>query len=126
MPVALYNIIKLNFQSHTSFNFKNSSQVITIFIIIFHISLHWLSKCVLYYFLQISNNLIQRIHEFKKQKLDVLTNKLKEHIFYDYSVYTGSTGIALFFFNSAMRNGAINYELLKVIFRLYINSINLF
>lgn len=62
---------------------------------------------------EVSNVLKQQLCDFNKTKLDFLTTELRDKIFYDGSIYTGSAGIAFYYFICATRNGDINYNTLK-------------
>lgn len=59
-----------------------------------------------------------KLNNFKETKLHYLTTKLESNIFYDGTVYTGSTGLALYYFLCACGKDN-NVELWKVCFLSY-------
>ncbi|KAJ8722736.1 hypothetical protein PYW07_003916 [Mythimna separata] len=71
----------------------------------------------------ISERFQAKLLKFKNEKLNILKMKMESDIFYDGTVYTGSTGLALFYFLESLRNDN-NPESLKTALE-YINLDNL-
>lgn len=47
-------------------------------------------------------------------KLQLLKTKMESDIFYDNTVYTGSAGLALYYYTCSLKNDASSNESLKV------------
>lgn len=64
--------------------------------------------------MQISEKFQSKLHKFKNVKLELLTKRMERQIFCDGTVYTGSAGLAFYYFTLGIRNGD-NLDALKVI-----------
>ncbi|XP_030031348.2 lanC-like protein 2 [Manduca sexta] len=71
----------------------------------------------------ISGKFNAKLQNFKSTKLHLLTTEMKDDVFHDGTVYTGSAGLALFYFISSLKNGN-SYDTLQNAVE-YINIENL-
>ncbi|XP_026746768.1 lanC-like protein 1 isoform X2 [Trichoplusia ni] len=62
----------------------------------------------------ISEKFQTKLQNFKTMKLQLLKTKMESDIFYDSTVYTGSAGLALYYFMCSLKNDASSQESLKM------------
>ncbi|XP_052750640.1 lanC-like protein 2 [Galleria mellonella] len=72
----------------------------------------------------LSERFLAKLQNFKSNKMHVLTTKMQNDIFYDGTIYTGSSGLALYHFTCALGKNKNSYESLKAALE-YINIENL-
>ncbi|CAH0720806.1 unnamed protein product, partial [Brenthis ino] len=62
----------------------------------------------------ISKQFHDMVEQFKNEKLLFLTNNLKKDIFYDETIYTGSTGLALFYLINSFHGNEACHDTLQM------------
>lgn len=60
---------------------------------------------------QISQKFKLKLEKFKAVKLQTLLSKIESDIFYDHTVYTGSAGMALYYYTSSLKMNDPSKEL---------------